>query len=88
MLAIEVLGYHVCSTPVPGLPHAAAFDHQSSGFCAAAVVAKTVDVSENGADGRDELYFPELVRLGLLRCCQAVCIVIRCWEAPSTYLPQ
>ena len=65
MAALEVLGYDVFSAPLPGNPLLAALEHQTSGFSAAAVAPETEDVSEPGVDGRDELFFPELVRIGL-----------------------
>ena len=65
MAAIEILGYDVFSTPGLGVPRSAALEHQTSGFHAAAVVPQTEDVSDLVVDGRDEMFFPELVRVGL-----------------------
>lgn len=65
MLALEVLGYDVLPVPLSGLPVSAAL--QQSGFQAAAALPNEPEVpSENAIDGRDELFFPELVSIGHL----------------------
>jgi len=64
MLALEVLGYDVLPVALSGLPVSAAL--QQSGFqAAAAALPNEPEVpSEIAIDGRDELFFPELVSIG------------------------
>lgn len=62
MLAVEVLGYSVFSAPLAGAPQKAASELQTSGFHAAPAAPKTDTSPACELEGRNELFFPELVR--------------------------
>ncbi len=71
MLAIEVLGYDVFSAPLAGAPRKAASELQTSGFHAAPVAPNTDTSLDCEPEGRNELFFPELVRAEHRMSCQA-----------------